>query len=185
MDVPLPHLDRPFDYLVPEALDADARPGVRVKVRFAGQLVDGWLLERAESSEHPKLAYLEKVVSPVPVLSPEVARLARAVADRYAGSLADVLRLAVPPRHARAEKAVTDAAAPSTDVPAPDGGQAPADGTEPADSPAPAGGAVPALAEVDPRGWRDYPAGPALLRALTDGRPARAVWSALPGEDWA
>ncbi|NED53896.1 primosome assembly protein PriA, partial [Micromonospora aurantiaca] len=112
MDVPLPHLDRPFDYLVPEALDADARPGVRVKVRFAGQLVDGWLLERAEASEHPKLAYLEKVVSPVPVLSPEVARLARAVADRYAGSLADVLRLAVPPRHARAEKAVTAADAP-------------------------------------------------------------------------
>ncbi|WP_174534477.1 primosomal protein N' [Micromonospora chalcea] len=159
MDVPLPHLDRPFDYLVPEALDADAQPGVRVKVRFAGQLVDGWLLERAESSAHPKLAYLEKVVSPVPVLSPEVARLARAVADRYAGSLADVLRLAVPPRHARAEKAVTAADAPPS-TPGPG---------EP----------------VDPRGWRDYPAGPALLRALTDGRPARAVWSALPGEDWA
>ncbi|MEU7953508.1 primosomal protein N' [Micromonospora chalcea] len=142
---------------------------VRVKVRFAGQLVDGWLLERAESSAHPKLAYLEKVVSPVPVLSPEVARLARAVADRYAGSLADVLRLAVPPRHARAEKAVTaDADAPA----APDA---------PADADARPGG----RAEVDPRGWRDYPAGPALLRALTDGRPARAVWSALPGEDWA
>ncbi|WP_431881268.1 primosomal protein N' [Micromonospora chalcea] len=163
MDVPLPHLDRPFDYLVPEALDAEAQPGVRVKVRFAGQLVDGWLLERAESSAHPKLAYLEKVVSSVPVLSPEVARLARAVADRYAGSLADVLRLAVPPRHARAEKAVT------------------ADPDAPADADARPGG----RAEVDPRGWRDYPAGPALLRALTDGRPARAVWSALPGEDWA
>ncbi|WP_431943991.1 primosomal protein N' [Micromonospora marina] len=170
MDVPLPHLDRPFDYLVPEALDADARPGVRVKVRFAGQLVDGWLLERAEASEHPKLAYLEKVVSPVPVLSPEVARLARAVADRYAGSLADVLRLAVPPRHARAEKAVTAADAPTTDAPA-----GVPSGTTDAD----------ARAEVDPRGWRDYPAGPALLRALTDGRSARAVWSALPGEDWA
>ncbi|MFD6634227.1 primosomal protein N' [Micromonospora chalcea] len=168
MDVPLPHLDRPFDYLVPAALDAEAQPGVRVKVRFAGQLVDGWLLERAESSEHPKLAYLEKVVSPVPVLSPEVARLARAVADRYAGSLADVLRLAVPPRHARAEKAVT-AEAPSADATT--------------DAPAPAD--ADARAEVDPRGWRDYPAGPALLRALTDGRPARAVWSALPGEDWA
>ncbi|MFD6262586.1 primosomal protein N' [Micromonospora chalcea] len=185
MDVPLPHLDRPFDYLVPAALDAEAQPGVRVKVRFAGQLVDGWLLERAESSEHPKLAYLEKVVSPVPVLSPEVARLARAVADRYAGSLADVLRLAVPPRHARAEKAVTaeapsaDATAP-TDAPAPDGSSAPAPS---AAAPAPAD--ADARAEVDPRGWRDYPAGPALLRALTDGRPARAVWSALPGEDWA
>nr|WP_255533207.1 primosomal protein N' [Micromonospora sp. ANENR4] len=183
----MPHLDRPFDYLVPEALDADARPGVRVKVRFAGQLVDGWLLERAESSAHPKLAYLEKVVSPVPVLSPEVARLARAVADRYAGSLADVLRLAVPPRHARAEKAVTAAAAP--DVGPADGTEptgSPADGTAPDGVPAEAADARPgARAEVDPRGWRDYPAGPALLRALTDGKPARAVWSALPGEDWA
>ncbi|MGY0004888.1 primosomal protein N' family DNA-binding protein, partial [Micromonospora sp. I033] len=82
MDVPLPHLDRPFDYLVPDTLDADARPGVRVKVRFAGQLVDGWLLERVAESAHPRLAYLEKVVSPVPVLAPEVAELARAVADR-------------------------------------------------------------------------------------------------------
>ncbi|WFE36625.1 primosomal protein N' [Micromonospora sp. WMMD975] len=160
VDVPLPHLDRPFDYLVPETLDVDARPGVRVKVRFAGQLVDGWLLERAAESDHPKLAYLEKVVSPVPVLSPEVARLARAVADRYAGSLADVLRLAVPPRHARAEKSATAA-------------DTPAEGAEPVEP------------AVDPRGWRDYPAGPALLRALADGRAPRAVWSALPGEDWA
>ncbi|MGW9198449.1 primosomal protein N' [Micromonospora chersina] len=162
VDVPLPHLDRPFDYLVPDTLDADARPGVRVKVRFAGQLVDGWLLERVAESAHPKLAYLEKVVSPVPVLAPEVAELARAVADRYAGSLADVLRLAVPPRHARVEKDVS-----ATD---------------------PAGATPPTAADpatpVDPRGWRDYPAGPAFLRALTAGRAPRAVWSALPGEDW-
>jgi primosomal protein N' (replication factor Y) len=37
------------------------------------------------------------------VLSPEVAVLARAVADRTAGTLPDVLRLALPPRHARVE----------------------------------------------------------------------------------
>ncbi|MEW2385393.1 primosomal protein N' [Micromonospora sp. NPDC047707] len=153
VDVPLAHLDRPFDYLVPEALDADAVPGTRVKVRFAGQLVDGWLLERADASEHPRLAYLDKVVSPEPALAPEIARLARVVADRYAGSLADVLRLAVPPRHARVEK-------------------------EPHQPPE--AGEPPPV----PDGWRDYPAGPALLRALADGRPARAVWSALAGEDW-
>ncbi|WBB57501.1 primosomal protein N' [Verrucosispora sp. WMMD573] len=164
VDVPLAHLDRPFDYLVPQALSADAVPGVRVKVRFAGQLVDGWLLERTERSEHPRLAYLDKVVSPVPVLAPEVARLARVVADRYAGSLADVLRLAVPPRHARVEKeALTQAT--------------PADPTDPAET-------DPA-APPEPEDWRDYPAGPALLRALADGRSPRAVWSALPGEDWA
>ncbi|MEU4481323.1 primosomal protein N' [Micromonospora sp. NPDC023966] len=210
MDVPLPHLDRPFDYLVPDTLDADARPGVRVKVRFAGQLVDGWLLERVAESAHPRLAYLEKVVSPVPVLAPEVAELARAVADRYAGSLADVLRLAVPPRHARVEKDVT-AADPATPPPTADPSTPPtASGdTDPAlgdADPAPrtaeptprtadptsgdagpaAGSAGPdAPTPVDPRGWRDYPAGPALLRALTAGRAPRAVWSALPGEDWA
>src|SRR3954470_251418 len=104
VDVPLPHLDRPFDYLVAAADDEVAQPGVRVKVRFAGQLVAGFLLERIESSPHAgNLAYLDKVVSAERVLDPEVARLARAVADRYAGNLGDVLRLAVPPRHARGE----------------------------------------------------------------------------------
>ncbi|MFG1779127.1 primosome assembly protein PriA [Micromonospora sp. NPDC049051] len=206
------HLDRPFDYLVPAELDADAVPGVRVKVRFAGQLVDGWLLERADDSGHTgRLAYLEKVVSPEPVLAPEVARLARAVADRYAGGLADVLRLAVPPRHARVEKDVRARAA--DPGPAPAGpaeglaspGSAPAasdegpaaPGADPGDPAASAadpgepaapgtalGGepAVPAGPASD--AWRDYPAGPALLRALADGRAPRAVWSALPGEDW-
>jgi primosomal protein N' (replication factor Y) len=104
VDLPLPHLDRPFDYLVPAALDADAVPGARVRIRFAGQAVDGYLLERTEVSEHTgALARLVKVVSPEPVLSPEVLALARAVATRYAGTLADVLRLAIPPRHARTE----------------------------------------------------------------------------------
>src|SRR3982751_3678661 len=83
VDGPLPHLARPFDYLVAADDDETARPGVRVKVRFAGQLVSGFLLERAESSPHGgKLAFLEKVVSPEQVLDPEVARLARAVAAR-------------------------------------------------------------------------------------------------------
>ncbi|MEH1169292.1 primosomal protein N' [Micromonospora sp. CPCC 205539] len=173
MDVPLAHLDRPFDYLVPAELDAQAVPGTRVKVRFAGQLVDGWLLDRADDSGHTgRLAYLEKVVSPEPVLAPEIAQLARAVADRYAGSLADVLRLAVPPRHARVEKEARSDQPTAADPTAADGTGGPAAVGGPGGS-------------VDPRGWRDYPAGPALLRAFTDGRAPRAVWSALPGEDWA
>ncbi|MGC5286788.1 primosomal protein N' [Micromonospora sp. DT231] len=207
MDVGLAHLDRPFDYLVPAELDAVAVPGTRVKVRFAGKLVDGWLLSRADDSGHTgRLAYLEKVVSPEPVLAPEIARLARAVADRYAGSLADVLRLAVPPRHARVEKeprgdqsTPADADAPAADPsavrPGPTVSATMEPGTvdpatvrrEPTASvtvrPEPV--APGTAGAVDPRGWRDYPTGPALLRALTDGRAPRAVWSALPGEDWA
>jgi primosomal protein N' (replication factor Y) len=153
VDVSLAHLDRPFDYLVPAKLDESAVPGCRVRVRFAGQLVDGYLLERVDSSEHGgRLAFLDRVVSAEPVLAPDVLRLARTIADRYAGTLADVLRLAVPPRHARAER-----------------------------DPAPASGAgSPPTSD----GWRRYPAGAALLRALRDGRAPRAVWTALPGEDW-
>jgi len=106
VDVSLPHLDRPFDYLVPEKLSAVAVPGCRVRVRFAGRLTGGYLLQRADTSEHEGgLAFLERVVSPEPVLTAEIFGLARAVADRYGGTLADVLRLAIPPRHAAAESA--------------------------------------------------------------------------------
>ncbi len=105
VDVPLAHLDKPFDYLVPLDLHEQAVPGCRVRVRFAGQDVGGFLLERVAESDHPgRLAPLRKVVSPEPVLHPDVARLSLLVAERYAGTRSDVLRLAVPPRHARVEK---------------------------------------------------------------------------------
>jgi primosomal protein N' (replication factor Y) len=173
VEVPLAHLDRPFDYLVDAADDEAAQPGVRVKVRFAGQLISGWLLERAESSPHGgKLAYLDKIVSAERVLDPEVARLARAVADRYAGNLSDVLRLAVPPRHARVESQRVAESVVSDD---PDGVDRPvaAEDELSADS-----------ADDEWPEWEAYQAGGAYLRALAEGRPARAVWAAMPGEDW-
>ena len=157
VDISLAHLDRPFDYLVPASMDEAAVPGCRVRVRFAGQLVDGYLLERAQASEHEgKLARLERVTSPEPVLTPEIFDLARAVADRYAGTLADVLRLAIPPRHATAEREASRADAPREEVPK----------------------------RPEPGSWARYPAGPAFLAGLAEGRPVRAAWSALPGPQW-
>ena len=165
VDIPLAHLDRPFDYLVPERLAAQALPGVRVRVRFAGQLTDGFVLERASASEHQgRLSYLERVVSAEQVLTPEIAGLARAVADRYAGTLADVLRLAIPQRHAATEAK----RGPGGDEPAVAG---PDSRSEPPPRP-------------DAGSWDRYPAGPAFLDALRDGRPARAAWTALPGATW-
>ena len=155
VDVPLAHLDRPFDYLVPEPMTATAVPGTRVRVRFAGRDVDGFVTERGEASEHlGRLERIRRVVSAEPVLAPEVLALARAVADRYAGTLGDVLRLAVPPRHAATE------AEPR-----------PERAVEPLDS-------------VDPAMWARYDGGAGLLTALQSGRPARAVWAALPGPGW-
>ncbi|HEX5300610.1 MAG TPA: primosomal protein N' [Streptosporangiaceae bacterium] len=161
VDISLAHLDRPFDYLVPASMDEAAGPGVRVRVRFAGQLVDGYLLERAQASEHQgRLARLERVISPEPVLIPEIFDLARAVADRYAGTLADVLRLAIPPRHATAERET------------------------PCEPPARGHGARPPAAMPEPGPWARYAAGPAFLAGLAQGRPVRAAWSALPGQRW-
>jgi primosomal protein N' (replication factor Y) len=190
VDIALAHLDRPFDYLVPERLAQDAVVGCRVRVRFAGQLTGGYLLERAASSEHPgKLAALERVVSPEPVLSPEIAALAREVADRYAGTMADVLRLAIPPRHARAEAAAPrqeperPAPAGSGDHLSDSGG--PSGSGDPADSRDLAGSGGPATAlPLEPGPWARYAAGRAFLAALADGKAPRAVWSALPGPHW-
>src|SRR5579864_9585290 len=135
-------------------IDQTAVPGCRVRVRFAGQLVDGYLLDRTQTSEHQgRLARLERVISPEAVLTPEIFTLARAVADRYAGTLADVLRLAIPPRHAAAEK------------------QDPAQAQPPPERPAPGP-------------WARYPAGEAFLAALAECRPVHAAWSALPGPHW-
>ncbi|AQZ70735.1 primosomal protein N' [[Actinomadura] parvosata subsp. kistnae] len=180
VDSPLPHLDRPFDYLIPEAMHETAEPGVRVRVRFAGKLVDGFLLERVSESEHEgKLTPLERVVSPERVLTPEIAGLARAVADRYAGTLTDVLRLAVPPRHAKAEaeapkpdapKSASPETGPSADPQGPDA--APVHPSSPS-----AATAGPEAVPVRPPFQRT----PAASPDAAPGRPADASPAAGPG----
>jgi primosomal protein N' (replication factor Y) len=176
VDISLPHLDRPFDYLVPATMAATAVPGAQVRVRFAGQLCSGFVLERMAASEHTgRLGYLERVIAPEPVLTPELAVLARAVADRYGGTMADVLRLAIPPRHAAASKASASRGRPVGGQLA-DGGQGPVSLVR-AD-----GSAGAAAASGGP--WDQYEDGPSFLAALAAGRTPRAVWSALPGPDW-
>ncbi|HKP42398.1 primosomal protein N' [Mycobacterium sp.] len=151
----VPHLDREFDYLVSADQSDDAQPGVRVRVRFHGRLVDAFVLERRSDTDHVgKLGWLDRVVSAEPVLTPEVRRLVDAVAARYAGTRADVLRLAVPPRHANVEKQPVAELAPLVAKP------------------------------VDTAAWARYGQGEQFLTALRDGRAARAVWQALPGERW-
>jgi primosomal protein N' (replication factor Y) (superfamily II helicase) len=153
----VPHLDREFDYLVSAEQSDDAQPGVRVRVRFHGRLVDAFVLERRNDTDHTgKLGWLDRVVSAEPVLTPEIRRLVDAVAARYAGTRPDVLRLAVPPRHARVERETTAA----IEVPV-----------------------LPVISPVDPAGWEVYGRrGEQFLSALAESRAARAVWQALPGE---
>lgn len=156
LDLSPAHLDRPFDYAVPERMSGDAVPGVRVKVRFAGQDVDGFLVERRDESDHPgRLTPLRRVVSPEPVLAPEVVELAGTVAGRYAGTRSDVLRLAVPPRHARTEREASPPAPP----PGPDVAAA-------------------------GRAWEGHRHGTELVGALAEGGTPRAVATLAPTTGW-
>ncbi|MCD4850898.1 primosomal protein N' [Arthrobacter sp. AK01] len=152
----VPHLDRPFDYSVPAELSDSAVPGVRVKVKFNGQELNGYIIERRADSDaaHP-LTALHKVVSPVAVLTPAVAELAGTVAARYAGTLSDVLRTAVPPRVAKVEKDLL------------------------------AGGLAGDVADLkpftDPYTWAAYSNGTQYLQHLASGGSPKAVLTALQG----
>jgi primosomal protein N' (replication factor Y) (superfamily II helicase) len=159
IDSPVPHLDHVFDYAVPATMAATALPGARVRVRFAGRLTDGYVVGRLEAAEHAGgLKPLERVIGAEPVLTAETLALVADVAERAAGTFSDVVRAAVPPRHARAEAVSVTPAAWRAD-PDPD----------------------------DVARWDAYDSGPALVQRLSAPAAAgtRAVWSAAPATSWA
>ncbi|PXA67693.1 primosomal protein N' [Cryobacterium arcticum] len=130
IDSPLPQLDHLFDYAIPDELAHLAQPGVRVRVplRSANRVADGYLIDMidpqqaaagasaggdaatldgvgADTGFSGKLSPVDSIVSAVPVLTGPVWQLARRLADRAAGNASDIVRLAVPPRAVRVEKA--------------------------------------------------------------------------------
>lgn len=106
VDSTLPQVDRTFDYRVPAELSEDAVPGARVRVLFNGHELTGYIEERAATTDWTRtsLLPLKSVLSRVPSAAPEIFALAEALADRYASTVANVLRLAVPPRIAALDK---------------------------------------------------------------------------------
>ena len=154
----LPHLDRPFDYLVTEEDSAAAQPGVRVRIRFAGRLADALVLERVATSEHEgKIRFIERVISSEVVYPEQIRSLVDNLADRYAAVRSDILRTAIPPRHVKAEQ--TDTTSPWEDQ-----GEA---------------------KEPDLSAWSAYEYGESFVDAVVTGTLARAAWQVAPGDDWA
>ncbi|WP_181896854.1 primosomal protein N' [Corynebacterium senegalense] len=154
----LSHLDRPFDYLVAEKDSAAAQPGVRVRIRFAGRLVDAIVLSRHATSEHDgELRYIERVISPEVVAPAALRSLVDALAERYAGTRSDIYRAAIPARHAKAEE--TDTTTPWEEL-----GEA---------------------QEPDLSAWTSYEFGDSFVDAVLAGKLARAAWQVAPGDDWA
>ena len=157
LDSPVPHLDRTFDYAVPAAMAQHALPGTRVVVRFGEQEMRGWIWQRGATTTHiGRLSPLRRVVSDLQVLPEASRRLIEAVATRSAGTRSDVVRLALPARHASTEVDERDKAMrdfPSWERP------------------------------KDACGWRYYDGGAYFLEQLAEGAAPRAAWCALPAGD--
>ena len=172
VDVPLPHLDRPFDYLVPADArrgGAAGRAGAGALRRPAGRRLRCWSGSSDVRARRPAGLPRAGRLARAGARPRRWPRLARAVADRYAGTLADVLRLAVRP--------ATPASRGEPAIARPRRGGMPAAVRDPSRRPrdrgARAGGGA------YPRRRRR-----SCGRSADGTRAARAVWSALPGEDW-
>lgn len=106
VDTGLSHLEPSYDYLVPQSLDAQVSVGVKVLVDFSGRKVDAFVIERLNVSSVGNLKFIEKVTSPVPLLTDEVMQLVTAVARRWGSQPSEILSSAVPPRVVSIEKNV-------------------------------------------------------------------------------
>jgi primosomal protein N' (replication factor Y) len=95
----LPAVDRPFDYLVPDAVRDQVRVGSLVRIELHGRRVGGWVVDLAgdDASEvaPERLKPLAKLSSDGP--PPEVVSLAAWAAWRWAGRWVHLLRAASPP----------------------------------------------------------------------------------------
>ena len=151
-------LDRLFDYKVDATQDDAAQPGTRIRVYFSGRLTDALIIARGDTTDYPgELAWIKNVISPEVVYPPQMRRLTDALCDRYAGIRSDIIRAAIPSRHARAEESDT---------------------TTPWDE-------LGDVEEPDLSAWSAYQHGESFVDAVIGGTTARAAWQILPGDSWA
>lgn len=135
-----------------------AQPGVRVRIRFNGRLSDAIVLERRNDSEFAgELRYLDRVISPFAVYPAQLSQLVESLAARYGAVRSDIIRSAIPPRHAKAEE--SDLSTPWEEL---------GDASEP-----------------DLSSWSSYQFGESFVDTVLGGGIARAAWQVAPGDDWA
>jgi primosomal protein N' (replication factor Y) len=108
VESPVPRLDRPLDYTVPDELRDQLVVGGRVSVplgRGGTRLVNGYVVGLStEPTPGITLASVHSVLGSMPVLTPALWQAVRRLADRNCGNAVDVLRVAIPKRAVRTEK---------------------------------------------------------------------------------
>ena len=93
------HLDRCYEYLIPEGLREAVQPGRRVIVPFGpgNRRTEGMVLALTDASRSErKLKYIASVPDAEAVLSPEMLRLARWMHERYLCTFYDAVHAILP-----------------------------------------------------------------------------------------
>lgn len=91
-------IDRPYDYLIPEAMRGSLRPGMRVTVPFSkgNRRSEGVVLALADESEYEKLKPIECCLDSEPVLTDAQLRLALWMHDRLFCTVYDAVKTILP-----------------------------------------------------------------------------------------
>jgi primosomal protein N' (replication factor Y) (superfamily II helicase) len=159
------HLDRPFDYLVPDDLEVEV--GQRVQVVFAGRSVRGLVVGVGSDSEVPveRLRPLRRQLGTHVWVRPDELEVLRWAARRFGAPVGDVVRHALPARTVDVERRAETA-----------GWFPPGRARRPSSDPAPA-------PDVLARAWADYGDGGTRLGAAVDAGSGSFLWRPRPGED--
>ena len=91
-------IDRPYDYLVPEKLWAQTKPGMRVLMPFGAgnRRTDGIVLAVAEAETAQKLKSIIALLDDVPVFTPELLRLSLWMREQCFCTVYDAARAVLP-----------------------------------------------------------------------------------------
>ncbi len=91
-------IDRPFDYHIPEEIEAQAVPGMRVFVPFGNgnRITEGIILSRTQNSGYNHCKEILRLADDHPILNEEAIKLALFMRNRYFCTVYDAVKVMIP-----------------------------------------------------------------------------------------
>ncbi len=95
-DVPFLHTDHTYDYTIPDRFQSLVQIGMRVKVKFGGRNVLGYVVGITDITEHKAAGEILEMLDVFPVVKPDIQILCTEIARRYLTAQSQVLNFAIP-----------------------------------------------------------------------------------------
>ena len=96
VDVPVRRVDKYYDYLIPDRLEARVEPGSRVLVPFGARSVEGFVVSRSAQPAVENVREIIDCVTDAPGVPRELLQVSEWMADTYVCLLIEALRAMVP-----------------------------------------------------------------------------------------